>query len=328
MLDAGAFGSMQEIPKDFDCVVCGEICVDLPVRPIDHHAPLREMEMVRVQPIQPGGGGVVANSGMAMSRLGLKVAACAYVGNDAWADVLAQLLERDGVDTARLMRHPDSPTSATAVLVDDDGEHTFAYHAGASRRLTCEAVLDQLDLFARSKFALLGYYALMPELEHDLPVVLTEIRAAGCCTALDAAGGGGSMEPLDQILPCLDVYVPSYEEAASQTGLSDPQAMIEAFRQHTSETLLGVKLGAKGALLSPGAGEWIEVQPVDPPAPIVDTTGAGDCFYAGLLAGLVRGMSVEDAGRFAAAAGACSVTAVGAVAGLRDFDATRELAVE
>jgi sugar/nucleoside kinase (ribokinase family) len=310
----------------YDCVVCGEICVDLPIRPIDQHRPLRGRVILRVDPIQPGGGGIVANSGGAMGRLGLRVAACGLVGDDDWADVLIAILNREGVDTTHLRRHPESPTSATAVLVGDDGEHTFAYHSGASRRLDRGAILSRLDLFAQAKFALFGYYALMPELEHDLPEVLREIQSTGCSTALDAAGGGGSLQPLDEILPCLDIYVPSFAEAKSQTGRSDPREMIQVFRQYAPHALLGVKLGAQGALLSPSDGAWIEVQPVEPPRPVIDTTGAGDCFYAGLIAGLARGLSIDDAGRLAAAAGALSVTQIGAIAGLSDFEATCELA--
>lgn len=312
--------------RQYDCVVCGEICVDLPIRPIDQHRPLGGRVMFRVDPIQPGGGGIVANSGAAMGRLGLRAAACAFVGDDAWAEVLTAILEQEGVDTAHLLRHPESPTSATAVLVGEDGEHTFAYHSGASRRLDGKAVLGCLDLFAKARFALLGYYALMPELERDLPEVLRQIQATGCRTALDAAGDGGALQPLDQILPYLDLYVPSYAEAKSQTGCSDPRAMIQTFRQYAANALLGVKLGARGALLSPSDGEWIEVQPVEPPGPVIDTTGAGDCFYAGLIAGLARGLSIDDAGQLAAAAGALSVTGVGAIAGLLGFKATCELA--
>ena len=312
--------------RHYDCVVCGEICVDLPIRPIDQHRPLSDRAMRRVDPIRPGGGGIVANSGGAMGRLGLRVAACAFVGDDAWADVLTTILHREGVATEHLLRHPQAPTSATAVLIGDDGEHAFAYHAGASRQLDRKTILGCLDLFAQSKFALLGYYALMPQLEHDLPDVLREIQATGCRTALDAAGEGGSLQPLDRMLPCLDIYVPSYAEAKSQTGRSDPAEMIQVFRQYAANALLGVKLGARGALLSPSDGEWIEVQPVAPPGLIIDTTGAGDCFYAGLIAALARGLSIDDAGRFAAAAGALSVTGVGAIAGLGGFEATCELA--
>ena len=270
--------------------------------------------MLRIEAIRPGGGGIVANAGVALAKLGMRTAALACVGEDIWGDGLSGLLDDAGVETSGVLRQgPD--TSATAVLVAPDGEHTFGYFGGASHRLDRQAVLDNLSLFARSKFALFGYYALMPELEADLPEALSRIRETGCRTALDAGGGGGGLQPLDRILPHLDIYVPSLEEAVSQTGRREPKAIIDAFRPMAPECLLGVKLGSRGALLSPAEGEWIEVEPVAPPAPIVDTTGAGDCFYAGLLTGLVRGLAVADAGRLGAAAGACSVTAMGAVAG-------------
>lgn len=261
-----------------------------------------------------------------MARLGLKTAALGCIGDDAFGEVLAKLLESESIEAGHLLRHPSLPTSATAVLVGQDGEHTFAHHAGASRTLTRQAVLDNLALFERSQFALFGYYGLMPELEAELSEVLPQIRETGCRTAMDAAGGGGTMQPLDRILPHLDIYVPSYEEGVAQTGLRDPQQIVDAYRQHAPECLLGVKLGDKGALFSPAAGDWIRIEPVAPPGRVVDTTGAGDCFYAGLITGLAREMNVDHAARLGAAAGASSITAIGAVAGIRDFDATRRLA--
>ena len=79
-------------------------------------------------------------------------------------------------------------------------------------------------------------------------------------------------------------------------------------------------------MLSPAAGEYVDIPCVPAPGPVVDTTGAGDAFYAGLLTGLLRGMTVQQAGRLAAAAGACCVTGYGATAGLRDYQATAALA--
>jgi sugar/nucleoside kinase (ribokinase family) len=87
-----------------------------------------------------------------------------------------------------------------------------------------------------------------------------------------------------------------------------------------------LKLGSRGAILSPAAGEYIELPAIVPPQPIVDTTGAGDAFYAGLIAGLLRGQTLVDAGRIGAAAGAACATALGATAGLLDWNATRRLA--
>ncbi len=173
---------------------------------------------------------------------------------------------------------------------------------------------------------LLGYYPLLPNLLDDLPEVLAEIRAGGCMTALDAAGDGGELEPLARVLPHLDVYVPSLAESRHQTGEEDPRRMVAAFRDFGAAGLVGVKLGSRGALLSPAAGEFVDVAAVSPPGPIVDTTGAGDCFLAGLLAGLLRGMSPAAAGRLGAAAGACCVTGLGGTAAVRGFDATAELA--
>ncbi len=89
---------------------------------------------------------------------------------------------------------------------------------------------------------------------------------------------------------------------------------------------MGVKLGSDGALLSPAAGEFVEIPCVPAPGTVVDTTGAGDAFYAGLLTGLLRGMTIQEAGRLAAATGACCVTGFGATAGLRNYDATAALA--
>jgi sugar/nucleoside kinase (ribokinase family) len=261
-----------------------------------------------------------------MARLGLKVGVCCAVGDDIWGDFLAALLEQDGVDTSCVIRDSDTATSATAVLVGDDGEHTFAYYAGASSRLNRDSILDRWHLFTRADYVLLGYYSLMPELEDDLPELLPRLRAAGCRTGLDAAAGGGSMDPLDRILPHLDFYLPSHAEGQSQTGLSDPQAIIAQYRRFCRDGLLGVKLGEHGAVLSPADGEFLVIAPVEPPEPVIDTTGAGDSFYAGLIAGLVRGLTVDQAGRLAAAAGACSVTRIGASAGLRSYRETCALA--
>ena len=179
--------------------------------------------------------------------------------------------------------------------------------------------LDNLDLFARSRMMLVGYYSLMPNLEGDLPEVLAAIRKTGCRTALDAAGDGGTMQPLDRILPHVDVYVPSLDEAIHQTGHEDPRKIVDAYRACGAPGLLGVKLGSNGAMLSPAAGEYLSIAAVQPPGAVVDTTGAGDCFFAGLLTGLLKGLDAERSGRLAAATGACCVTGYGATTGLRGY---------
>ncbi len=312
--------------KTFDCVVCGSCVADILVRPVALNVPFGEGRALEVDPIEAATGGIVCNSGIAMKRLGMKVAALGRVGRDAWAEMIRRTLDAEGIDVRCLGTHPTAATTTAVVLIDSGGQRSFAYCPGATHEMEPAAFLENLDLFAASRMALVGYYSLLPNLESHLPAVLQEIRRLGCRTALDAAGEGGSLKPLDRILPHLDVYVPSHGEAAHQTGRRDPREIVEVYRRCGAAGLLGVKLGSQGALLSPAPDEYVEIGSVPPPGPVVDTTGAGDCFYAGLLAGLLRDMPVEQAGRLAAACGACCVIAKGATTAVRSFSETARLA--
>lgn len=312
--------------KDLDCVLCGSCVADVLVRPFPLGEPIGEGKLVLVDPLEVTTGGIVSNAGIAMARLGMKVSAFSYLGRDAWASVVREKYQAEGIDTSRLATHPTGSTSTTVVLIDPSGERSFAHTVGAPLSMDVALFRENLDLFARSRMMVLGYYSLMPNLEKDLAEIFAAIRAEGCMTALDAAGDGGSMQPLDKILPELDVYVPSRAEAEHQTGETDPRKIIEAFRRCGAPGLLGVKLGSDGALLSPADGEFVDIDLVPAPGPLVDTTGAGDCFYAGLLTGLIKGLGAREAGQLAAATGACCVTAVGASAGIRDYQQTARLA--
>ncbi len=310
----------------YDCIVAGSCVVDLLCRPVSLSQPIGAGVLHLVDPIILTGGGICSNSGITMARLGMKVGVLSYVGNDAWGPVVRNLYKSEGVDDSLLATHPTGATSTTVVTIDSTGERSFLHCVGAPKLLNARAILDRLDVFARTKMFLLGYYSLMPNLENELPEVFAKIRETGCKTALDAAGAGGTMQPLDRILPQLDVYIPSLNEAQHQTGLDDPRKIIETYRKCGAPGLLGVKLGKRGVLLSEKAGDFVEVPVVAAPGPVVDTTGAGDSFYAGLLTGLARGLPVAKAGRLGAAAGACCVTAMGGCTGGRSYGETAKLA--
>jgi sugar/nucleoside kinase (ribokinase family) len=312
--------------KQFDCVVVGSCVVDVLARPVSLTEPIGGGRLIESDPLRLTTGGIVSNSGITMARLGMRVAAFTYVGDDEWANVIRRRYAAEGIDTSYLLTHPDRATSTSAVLIDPCGERSFLHCAGAPRMLDREAMMERLDLFAASRIVLLGYYPLMTRLQPDLPEVFAAIREAGCMTALDAAGDGGTMDRLAPILPQLDFYVPNETEAAHQTGRTEPRAMIQTYREAGARGWLGIKLGERGALLSPQPGEFIDVAVAKPPGPVVDTTGAGDCFYGALLAGVLRGLPPADAGRLAAAAGAFCVTGIGATSAVRGYDETARLA--
>jgi sugar/nucleoside kinase (ribokinase family) len=312
--------------KTFDCIIVGSCVVDVLARPVPLDVPIGRGQLVDTEPLRLTTGGIVSNAGITLARLGMRAAALTYVGDDEWADVIRRRFSAEGIDTSAMLTNTERGTSASAVLIDAAGERSFVHYAGAHRLLDKQALLGQLDLFAASRAMLIGYYPLMPRLLDDLPEVLATIRSTGCLTAMDAAGDGGALEPLCEVLPHLDFYIPNEAEAAHQTGEAKPHAMIAALRSAGATGLVGIKLGERGAIISPRAGELIEVPPVTPPGAVIDTTGAGDTFFAGLLAGILRGMSPADAAQLAAATGACCVTGLGATTAIRDFAETAKLA--
>ncbi|MBI1336923.1 MAG: hypothetical protein GC164_08175 [Phycisphaera sp.] len=312
--------------KTIDCIVAGSCVVDVLVRSVPLDKPIGRGSLIDVEPFGVMAGGIVANAGVAMARMGMKVCAMTCVGQDAWGKIVRDLFEREGLDVSLLQERSEAATSTTVVVIDESCERSFLHSAGAPRLMDAQMFHERMDTIASSQVLLLGYYSLMPNLEADLAEVFKAVRERGCKTALDAAGSGGGFEPLEHILPVVDVYVPSLSEAMHQTGHDDPRKIIEMYRAAGGPGLLGVKLGKKGVLLSPKAGDFIQVPMVQPPGEVVDTTGAGDCFYAGLLTGMLKGLSVSDAGRLGSAAGACCVTALGGSAGTRGYTQTAALA--
>lgn len=323
-MGGGHFGDVAT-GRDLDCIVCGTCVADILVRPVPLLQPIDGGRLFHVDPIEVTTGGLVCNSGIAMRRLGLRVAAASLLGNDLWADVVRSRLEAEGLDTDSLERHPALATSTTAVLIDPTGERSFAHHVGAPAALDLAFTRRQAAHFRRSAVALVGYVGLLPALEPVLLESVLAIKAEGCRVVLETGGSGGSLGTIAPALPHVDVYVPSLDEAAHQTGLTAAHEIIGCYRRHGAAGIVGVKLGTRGTLLSPTIGEMLEIPCVPAPGPVADTTGAGDSFLAGLITGLVRGMPARQAALLGAATAACCVTGVGATAGLRSFDETMRL---
>ncbi|MGI9177870.1 MAG: carbohydrate kinase family protein [Pirellulales bacterium] len=309
-----------------DCIVCGTCVADILVRPVPLDTAVGGGRLFHVDPITATVGGIVCNTGTAIRRLGASVAAAAFVGEDVWGNLIRERLTSERIDIAGIEADHDGATSTTAVLIDAGGERSFAHHIGAAGLLDAAFIRRHLARFARSRIAVIGYVGLLPALEPTLAEIVAEIRATGCRVAVETGGSGGSLVDVSAALPHVDLFVPSLDEARRKTGLADPREIIDCYRSHGAAGILGVKCGPDGSVLSPSPGVIVEVPCVPAPGPVVDTTGAGDAFLAGLVVGLLHDMPVARAGLLAAATAACCVTAAGATAGLRSLDEALRLA--
>jgi sugar/nucleoside kinase (ribokinase family) len=154
--------------------------------------------------------------------------------------------------------------------------------------------------------------------------MLAGARAAGATTSLDTnwdpAGTWGDGQ-LRASMAQTDVMLPNEREAVRIAG--EPTLSAAAGALTAAGPRLAVKLGERGVLCADGP-VWhrVELPPVTP----VDTTGAGDCFNAGLIAGLLRGLALPDAAALGCAVGALSTQAPGGTASSPDLASALELA--
>jgi ribokinase len=257
----------------------------------------------------PGGKG--ANQAVAAARLGARTAFIGRVGDDERGRRILARLSDERVAIEHCVVDRDAPTGVALIAVDDRGEKAIVTAPGANRRLVA-ADLDRAGaLFAAAKVVLL-------QLEPGLETAIAAARRgrdAGALVVLDAAP---PVPDATELLALVDVVRANAREAAVLTGrgVDDDRAREAALDLRRPGNGAACVATSRGDLLVFGDGEevWFPHQHV----PVVDTTGAGDAFAAGLAVGLAEGRSLTDAGWMGCAAAALETTRVGAQAGLPD----------
>jgi len=292
-------------------VTCvGVLVADVIVRPVDRWPERGRLQIV--EDIELHSGGPAHTAAVALARLGVSAALVGRVGADPFGAFLLDVLRRHGVEE-HVRRDGDTSTAMTVVAVGSGGERSFLHHVGANGRLTASDVDDAL--LADSRFLHLGGFFLLPSLDGSSSAALLQRgRSAGCRTSIDLAwdAQGRWMSALAPCLPFLDVVFGNRDELAAVTGEASPPAIASSLRR-SGVGVVAVKLGEEGAYVEGEA--WRGSLPAFA-VEAVDTTGAGDAFCAGFLAGLLWGWTLEEAARFATAVGAMCVTAVGGTAGV------------
>jgi sugar/nucleoside kinase (ribokinase family) len=304
-----------------DSAIFGLIVADLIAEPMDLRQPPAPGGLAILNSLTLTTGGNVCNTGIAMAKLGMRVAAAGLVGRDVLGVAVVDRLNQAGVDTSSVFTSDEAQTSSTVVAVEPGGERCFFHVPGVTARLDAAAFRRCMPALARCAIVQIGYFGLLPALTPQLPELLAELRqlAPNTKIALDTVNPPASWELLEPILPHLDVFAPSRTEAAALTGESTPAGMVAVFRKHMKRGLIGIKLDASGCCLDNGR-DTVTVPSY--PIKVVDTTGAGDTWFGALLTALIKEMPLQRAGQFANRTAADCCTALGASTGLRSFEET------
>ena len=261
-------------------------------------------------------GGSAAITAVAAARLGLAVALVAAVGDDPAGELMLSLLGSEGVDTGAVLVRPGLSTGMTTVL-STGADRAILTALGAMTSLTAA---DVPPLPARH-LHVSSYFLVERSLGPGLAGLLAAARDRGLTTSLDTnydpAGRWGD-HLLRAALAETDVFLPNEAEALGITG--EPDAG-RAFSALAGPSGIVIKLGARGALCGPD-GTLVSAPAVRP----VDTTGAGDCFNAGLIAGLLEGFDLPHAAALGCAVGAMSTAGIGGTGAVVDRAAAMTLA--
>jgi len=298
--------------RPLDVVVAGLAVVDVIGRPVHISRLPRPGSLHYLDTIMLTTGGNVLNCGVDLVKLGFRVGAITRVGDDGLGQYLRSQFSRYGINAQRVIVDRKRQTSATIVCVDPTGERTFYHTRGCLENFRASDVLDSLDLVRKARMFVFGYLGLLPEIGPEMGKLFAAIkRATGVSILLDT-GGTPTRSPrlLRSVLPHVDYFLPSFEEAAALTGATAPRTMVESFRSSGAKGVVGVKLGAKGCYVS--SQDRQELIPPPKVKKVVDATGAGDAFVSGFLAGTLTGLDPFGAARIGNAVAASCVTAVGA----------------
>lgn len=265
-----------------DFLVIGALALDRPIRlsgPLETGGRLLGRTLDGALAGRLGGG--AANAGVALARAGHRVAVSGLVAADAAADACLALARAAGLDTARVIRRAGA-SRTTLILIEPGGERLVLgldFEASELSPLPPPSPDDAFD----------GLYVRAPYPGADA-------WAAACRGPVVAHWPAGGFAG-----PC-DVLVASMDDCDAAT-LADP---FGVGRAQVGERLGWMVLTRGGYGVTAHDGQRV-LRATPPPARVVDTTGAGDCFAAGLLEALTAGADMQAALAHACAWGATAV---------------------
>jgi sugar/nucleoside kinase (ribokinase family) len=334
-------------------VVAGHICLDIiPASGSAVGAGGRPVPgaLELAGPVALAIGGCVGNTGVALHRLGIPVRLVARLGDDPFGRILADLVAAAVPRAAaRLITTPGGATSYSIVDSRPGVDRSILHYPGVNDRFTADdLVAADLDGAALLH---VGYPPLMAALAADhgweLARLLRAARARGAITSLDMAAAnleatsGARWRELLRVLPDVDVFLPSLDEAAHLLGHEGPRhrdgrpelvavAELGAELLGLGVAVAGLKLGEHGLYVrTAGAARMAALPgPVGPAwtgrelhssvfeSEVIGTTGAGDATIAGFLCGLVSGWSPESTMTAASAVGGASTEAADGTGGI------------
>jgi sugar/nucleoside kinase (ribokinase family) len=267
-------------------------------------------------------GGSAANTAAGVASLGVKAGFIGKVKNDETGKLFAHDLKAIDVHYDVALAQDGPATARSFILVTPDGERTMNTYLGACQNLTPDDVKPE-TVRASSIVYLEGYLWDPPAAKEAFRKAVKIAHEAGNKVALTLSDAFCVDRYRDEFLGLirdgsLDILFANIHELQSLYQTSSAESALAAFRE---ENVLGAITRSGDGALVVSRGETLAV-PAFPVEQVVDTTGAGDLFAAGFMAGLTQNLDLTDCARLGGLAAAEIISHLGA----RPQASLRELA--
>lgn len=251
-------------------------------------------------------GGKGANQAAAIGRLGVEVSMIGKIGDDEAGKMQLESLEGSGVDTSGIIVDQDHKTGAAFITVEETGENTIVLHPGTNGQLTFEDIRLKKDIILNSD-------AVVLQMEIPVETNMEVIKFSKENDKKIILSLAPAMEIDREVLGMVDYLMVNEVEIRFLCGIefdiNNINKSIEGLRKDFKNNLI-VTLGEGGSVLVESSGKTFSHPAYKVNA--VDSTGAGDAFTGGFILGLSQGFTPPDCLEIGNAAGAYSVTRLGA----------------
>ena len=256
-------------------------------------------------------GGPCATGLVAMSKLGEPVCYMGTVGDDMYGSFVRSELDRFGVDVSNVEVVPGTSFHSFVLLNLSNTSRTCIVNRGTAAQATEKNV--DLEVLKNAKFLHLD--------GNQLDCAIYAAKKAhefGVTVSLDA---GGAYPRIEELLPLIDVLIPSEEFSMKVTGCATAVEAAEVLQKKYNPKILVITQGCKGGFIWENGKEVrYPVFPVN----AIDSNGAGDTFHGAFVAAQLKGMSVYDSCTFASATSALKCTRFGAQEGIPGYEEVLE----
>ncbi len=287
--------------RKFDCLGLGIAPADL-LMGIDKY-PDPGQKVDATQMVMQGGG-PVPTAMVALSRLGMKSAMLAVVGDDPFGQFVIDELEKEKVDSSLIIKKMQPTAVASGWFEKESGRRTIVLE------LKIELNARDIDF---SKFPVVRSIHLDGRyLEASLKLAQWA-RKNRVTVVLDVGSMRNDISPL---LPYVDHLVAADAFARPYTKENEIRNAVHKLQELIEGTVV-VTCGTEGSY---GIEEGNIVYQKACKVATVDTTGAGDAYHGGYIYGLLNEFNLAERMKFASAVAAINCTGAGGRAALPDLE--------